>query len=70
MDLLKRNEGQIERIARMVVGVIVLSLVFVGPKTMFGLLGLIPLLTGALGTCPIYTIFGFSTCKNCEVEES
>ena len=69
MELLKKNEGQIERIARIVIGLIVLSLVFVGPKTMFGLLGLIPLVTGAIGTCPIYSILGISTCKNCEVEE-
>lgn len=69
MELLKKNEGQIERIARIIIGLIVLSLVFVGPKTMFGLLGLIPLVTGAIGTCPIYSVLGLSTCKNCEVEE-
>ncbi len=37
-------------------------LVFVGPQTLWGLLGIVPLATGLLGTCPIYTIFGLSTC--------
>jgi len=59
---IKRNEGTIDRIARVVVGLGVVSLVFVGPKTLWGLLGLVPLVTGLVGTCPLYTIFGLSTC--------
>ncbi len=70
MDLLKQNEHSIERAIRIIVGLVLLSLVFIGPKTMFGLIGIVPILTGALGTCPIYTLLGFSTCKNCEVDKA
>lgn len=60
--LLPANEHVADRALRVVLGVVLLSLLFVGPKTMWGLVGLVPLLTGALGSCPLYTIFGFSTC--------
>ena len=52
-----------ERIIRVVFGLCVLSLVFVGPKTPFGYLGIIPILTGLVGSCPLYTLIGFSTCS-------
>ena len=63
MSLLPRNEHSIERILRVGLGLGVLSLVFVGPQTPWGWLGLVPLLTGLLGSCPLYTAFGWSTCK-------
>jgi hypothetical protein len=59
---MKKNESSIDRIARIVVGLGILSLVFVGPQTLWGLLGLVPLVTGLVGRCPLYTIFGLSTC--------
>jgi hypothetical protein len=62
MDLLKRNEGTVDRVVRIAVGVGLLSIVFFGPKTLWGLIGIIPLATGLLGTCPLYSIFGLSTC--------
>ena len=61
-SLLPKNEHPVERVVRVVAGLGLLSLVFVGPKTMWGLLGIVPILTGALGSCPLYTLFGFSTC--------
>lgn len=57
-----QNEHTIERVIRVVFGLGVLSLYFIGPQTPWALLGLIPVLTGALGSCPLYTLFGFSTC--------
>lgn len=60
--LLPRNEHNIERIARVLVGLTLLSLVFIGPQTVFGWIGIVPLLTGLIGSCPLYTLFGFSTC--------
>lgn len=60
--LFPHNEGVVDRALRVVAGLILLSLVFVGPKSMFGLVGIIPLLTGLLGSCPLYTLFGLSTC--------
>lgn len=59
---MKTNEGKVDRILRVVVGLGVLSLVFVGPQTLWGLVGIVPLLTGAVGYCPVYQIFGFDTC--------
>lgn len=60
--LLPRNEHPVERTLRVLVGLVLLSLVFVGPKTPWGLIGLIPIATGLIGSCPLYTLFGISTC--------
>lgn len=63
-SLLPNNEHVIERVIRVVLGLGLLSLLAVGPVPgwgLFGLVGLVPLATGALGSCPIYTMFGFST---------
>lgn len=62
-SLLVRNVHPVERVIRIVLGLALLSLTFVGPHTMWGLVGLIPLLTGLVSSCPLYTIFGFSTTK-------
>jgi hypothetical protein len=60
--LLPRNEHPIERMLRVVLGMGILSLAFVGPMTPWGYLGVIPLITGLVGSCPLYTLFGMSTC--------
>ena len=57
-----RNAGTIDRVLRVILGMVLLSLVFVGPQTMWGLIGLVPLLTGLVGVCPLYSVFGFNTC--------
>jgi hypothetical protein len=59
---MKTNEGKADRIFRVLVGLGLLSLVFIGPQTMWGLVGLVPLLTGAIGVCPLYKVFGLDTC--------
>ena len=56
------NEGTIDRVLRVVVGLVLISLVFVGPQTPWGWIGVVPLLTGVIGFCPAYRIFGISTC--------
>ncbi|MEZ4413867.1 MAG: DUF2892 domain-containing protein [Gemmatimonadales bacterium] len=61
--LFPQNEHSVERVLRVLVGIGLLALVFVGPKTPWGYLGIIPLVTGLAGTCPLYTILGISTCK-------
>ena len=58
-----KNEGLIDRVARMFLGVALLSIVFVGPQTPWGYVGLIPLLTGLVGYCPLYSLLGIRTCK-------
>ncbi len=60
--LLTKNVGTVDRVARIALGIGLLSIAFTGPQTAWGYLGFIPLLTGALGSCPLYSIFGFSTC--------
>lgn len=56
------NVGTIDKALRIIVGLVLLALVFVGPKTWWGLIGLIPLGTALIGNCPLYSIFGISTC--------
>lgn len=63
--MFKTNEGTIDRIIRVVVGLALLALIVVFPDASWkwwGLVGLVPLLTGLVGTCPLYSIFGLSTC--------
>ncbi|MGA9031097.1 MAG: DUF2892 domain-containing protein [Sulfuricaulis sp.] len=57
------NVGGVDRVLRVVVGIGLLSLVFVGPQTAWGWIGAVPLLTGLLGFCPAYLPFGIKTCK-------
>jgi hypothetical protein len=66
MEQMNKNIGVIERIIRIVAGIGILSLVFMGPETKWGYIGIIPLATGLIGLCPLYSLFGFSTCKTCK----
>lgn len=58
---MKGNVGGIDRALRILVGLGLLSLVFVGPQTPWGWIGVVPLLTALIGWCPAYTLFGWST---------
>ena len=58
-----RNEAKWDRALRVFVGLALLSLVFVGPRTLWGLIGLVPLVTGLVGSCPLYRLGGASTCR-------
>lgn len=57
-----RNEGTIDRVLRVVLGLVLISLVFVGPQTVWGWIGVVPLVTGLIGTCPVYSLLGVNTC--------
>ena len=59
--LLPINVHPVERVARILLGLGLLAVAFVGPKSPLGYLGLLPLLTGLLGTCPVYTLLGVTT---------
>lgn len=59
---MKANEGAIDRVLRVLVGLGLISLVFVGPKTPLGWIGVVPLLTGLVGFCPLYAVLGIRTC--------
>jgi hypothetical protein len=60
--LFPHNMGKTDRALRVVVGLVLISLVFVGPKTPWGWIGVVPLVTSLSGTCPLYTLFGWRTC--------
>ena len=57
-----KNEGTVDRVLRVVVGLVLISLVFIGPQTAWGWIGVVPLITGAIGSCPAYSILGINTC--------
>lgn len=57
------NEGKIDRLLRIVAGLVLIALVFVGPQTPWGWVGLVPLLTGLVGYCPVYSLIGLNTCR-------
>ncbi|MDP3459403.1 MAG: DUF2892 domain-containing protein [Hyphomonas sp.] len=60
--MFKTNEGTIDRALRVIVGLVLISLVFVGPQTPWGWVGVVPLATGLIGWCPVYTLLGLNTC--------
>ncbi|NLR72716.1 DUF2892 domain-containing protein [Novosphingobium sp. ERN07] len=60
--MFKLNVGGIDRVLRIVLGLVLIALVFVGPKTPLGWIGVVPLLTGLMRTCPLYTLIGLNTC--------
>ena len=62
---MKKNIGSAERIIRGLAGLGIISLVFVGPHSPWGYLGVIPLATAFIGWCPPYALLGISTCKSC-----
>ena len=62
---MQKNVGGIDRVLRIVIGITLISLVFVGPQTPWGWIGVIPLATALIGWCPLYSLFGIKTCKEC-----
>jgi hypothetical protein len=62
---MKKNIGSVERVIRIIAGIAILSLAFVGPQSPWAYLGIIPLATGLIGWCPLYALLGLSTCKSC-----
>ena len=61
--MFKTNVGSADRLLRIVLGLILIALVFVGPKTPWGWIGIVPLVTGFLRTCPLYSLIGVNTGK-------
>lgn len=59
---MKANVGGIDRILRIVIGLVLVALAATGTVGVWGWLGLVPLATAAMGFCPLYTVLGFSTC--------
>ncbi|SOC08870.1 YgaP family membrane protein [Rhodobacter maris] len=64
--MFKNNVGGIDKIARIVVGIALIAAFFLtsgGPMHWLLLIGVVPLITGFAGTCPLYSIVGINTCK-------
>ena len=61
---MKRNVGNADKTIRIAVGLILIVLALLGTIGWWGYLGIIPLLAGVVGNCPVYTLLGISTCKN------
>lgn len=59
--MFKANVGGLDRILRIVVGLGLIAIVFVGPQTPWGWIGIVPLATGLFGTCPLYSLLGIRT---------
>lgn len=57
-----RNEGTLDRALRIIVGLALIAMVFVGPQVAWGWIGVVPLLTGLVGFCPLYRLVGLNTC--------
>ncbi len=58
-----RNEGTIDRALRVIVGIVLIVMALRGMYTPWTWIGVVPLLTGLVGTCPLYSVLGVSTCK-------
>lgn len=60
---MKTNEGTIDRALRVIAGLALVSLTVMGTLPAWGWIGIVPLVTGLIGICPAYSIFGISTCS-------
>ena len=60
-SFLKNNTGKVDRIIRVVVGALLVGNVFTGLQTPIGWIGLILIVTGVFGTCPVYSLLGMNT---------
>lgn len=59
---MSKNEGNLDRIARIAAGVGLIALAATGTVGAWGWIGVVPLATGAMGWCPLYSVLGISTC--------
>lgn len=59
-----KNLGNIDRIVRVLIGIGLIALVFLGPRTPWGWIGVVPLLTAAVSFCPLYRLFGIRSCRS------
>lgn len=62
---MEKNIGNLDKIIRVLAGLILLALVFFGPQSVWGWIGLPVILIALFGWCPLYKMLGVSTCKRC-----
>ena len=63
------NEGALDRTIRVILGISLIAIALVGPRTPWGFIGVVPLLTGLAGFCPLYRLVGLSTCRTAEAPQ-
>lgn len=62
---MKKNMATWDRALRVLAGLVLIALTLTGVIGLWGWIGVVPVITGLLGNCPAYSIFGFSTCSTC-----
>ena len=60
-----KNIGNVDKVIRIIVGLVLIALVFVGPQTLWGWIGVPVILIAVFGWCPLYKLLGVSTCSKC-----
>jgi hypothetical protein len=65
---MKTNEGGLDRTLRVVAGLALIALTLSGSIGVWGWVGLVPLATGAIGWCPLYTLFGWNSCPTSQTK--
>jgi hypothetical protein len=63
-QIMKTNEGHLDRVLRIIAGLALIGLAATGHVGLWGYVGVVPLLTGAVGFCPLYTVLGINTCPS------
>ena len=63
---MSKNVGTIDRVLRIVAGLVLIGLAVTGVIGWWGWIGVIPLATALIGWCPAYALFGIKSCGNCE----
>lgn len=58
------NEGNLDRAVRVVIGLVLIGMASAGTVGVWGWIGIVPLVTGAVGWCPLYSMLGWNTCPN------
>ncbi len=66
--MMGKNIGSVDKAIRVLVGLVLIALVFVGPQTLWGWIGVPVIAIALFGWCPLYRIIGVSTCKKCAAE--
>jgi hypothetical protein len=60
--MFKSNVGNIDRVLRVVLGLALITMTLMGTIGVWGWIGIVPLITAAMGSCPLYSVLGMSTC--------
>lgn len=65
---MEKNIGNLDKVVRVLVGLVLIALVFVGPQTPWGWIGVPVIAIALFGWCPLYSVLGVKTCKACAKE--